>query len=88
MNVNDSHWYNEYYQKAAKFKGIIDFLGVDRISPKIEVSVLFSPKREQPKSILVILGTNGEFVKGPGAERTGNFTVYQISKFIGILFKK
>ena len=49
IDIDDSGWYNEYYKKAEEYKGIIDMPGVTHTSPEIEISVLFSPKREQSK---------------------------------------
>ena len=88
VNVNDSRWYKDYYERARKFGEFIDFPGIERISPNIEISVLFSPRREQPKGVLKILGINGEFIKGSGAERTGNFTTYSLSKEVNIPFER
>lgn len=88
VDIDDSGWYGEYYEKARKFKGLIDFPGIVRISGNIEVSVLFSPMRNQPEDVLRILGTKGEFIKGAGAERSGNFTVYRVEKELDIPFTK
>ena len=88
IDVDDSGWYNEYYKKAEEYKGIIDMPGVTHTSKEIEISVLFSPKRDQSKDILETLGYNGEFIKGPGVDESGNFNVYQISTSLDIPFQK
>ena len=88
IDVDDSGWYNEYYKKAEEYKGIIDMPGITHTSPEIEISVLFSPKRDQSKDILETLGYNGEFIKGPGVDESGNFNVYRISKNLEIPFQK
>lgn len=86
--VNDSVWYNKYYQDAKQFGGLIDYPGIGRISPDITVAVLFSPRRKQRKDILNVLGTDGEFVSGSGVERSMAFTVYTVSKLVDIPFQK
>jgi len=88
FTVNDSLWYNKYYKDAKKFSGIIDYPGIGKISPEVEVSVLFSPRRDQPEKILKTLGQNGEFIKGLGAEKSTSFTTYRVSKLVDIPFKK
>lgn len=86
VDIDDSGWYGEYYEKARKFKGLIDFPGIARISGNIEVSVLFSPMRNQPEDVLSVVGNKGEFIKGTGAERSGNFTVFRVEKELDIPF--
>ena len=88
ISVNDSPWYNKYYQDAKKFSGIIDYPGIGKISPNIEVSVLFSPLREQLGKVLKILGKDGEFIKGTGVKKDMSFTSYLESKEVNIPFRK
>lgn len=88
IDVNDSGWYNEYYKKAEEYKGIIDYPGISHISPEVKISILFTPKGNQPAEILEILGYDGEFMKGSGVEKSGNFSVYRISKNLEIHFQK
>lgn len=88
IDVDDSGWYNEYYKKAEEYKGIIDMPGITHTSPEIEISVLFSPKRDQLKDILETLGYNGEFIKGPGVDESGKFNIYRISTSLDIPFQK
>ena len=89
VNINDSIWYNEYYRKAEKFIGIIDFPGISRISPRIEVQVFFTPRGgSQSKGVLKILGTHGEFISGSGVEKRGGWTYYRVSKLADIPFQK
>ena len=88
INVDDSGWYNEYYRKAEEYKDIIDMPGVTHTSPEIEISVLFSPKRDQSKDVLEILGYNGEFIKGLGVDESGNFNTYRVSTSLDIPFQK
>jgi len=89
VNINDSIWHNEYNRKAEKFKGIIDFPGISRISPKIEVQVFFTPRAgSQSKGILKILGTHGEFISGPAIEKSGGWTYYRVSKLVDMPFQK
>ncbi|MEA2087108.1 MAG: hypothetical protein U9O91_03315 [Candidatus Caldatribacteriota bacterium] len=88
IDIDDSGWYNEYYRKAEEYKDIIDMPGVTHTSKEIEISVLFTPKRDQPKDILEILGYNGEFIKGPGVDESGNFNTYRVSTSLEIPFQK
>jgi len=88
VDIDDSGWYNEYYRKAEEYKGVIDMPGVTHTSKKIEISVLFTPKGDQPKDILETLGYNGEFIKGPGVDESGNFNTYRISTSLDIPFQK
>lgn len=89
VKINDSIWYNKYHRKAEKFRGIIDFPGISRISPKIEVEIFFTPRGgSQSKDVLNILGTHGEFISGPGAKKESGWTYYRGSKFLDIPFKK
>lgn len=88
VDVNDTKWYTEYHRKAEKFKGLGIFSGIDRVLPQIEVWALFTPRGQQPADVLKTLGKNGEYIKGNGAKRSGNFTTYEISKFIDVPFKK
>ena len=89
VNINDSIWYNEYHRKAEKFKGIIDFPNISRISPRIEVQVFFTPRGgSQSKGVLKILGTHGEFISGPGVEKSREWTYYRVSKLLVIPFQK
>ena len=88
VDIDDSGWYNEYYRKAEEYKGIIDMPGVTHTSKEIEISVLFTPKGDQSKDILETLGYNGEFIKGPGVNESGNFNTYRVSTSLAIPFQK
>jgi len=88
IDVDDSGWYNEYYRKAEEYKGVIDMSGVTHTSKKIKISVLFTPKGDQSKDILETLGYNGEFIKGPGVDESGNFNTYRVSTSLDIPFQK
>jgi DNA-binding ferritin-like protein (Dps family) len=86
VNINDTKWYNEHQELVKALPD--DFSPISKISDKIDIDVLFSPRRNQSADILIILGSNGEFVKGDGAEKSGNLTTYRISKELNIPFKK
>ncbi len=88
VNVDDRGWYSEFQGKKNQFEGLGVFSDIERISPEVEVGVMFSPKRHQPSRVLGLLGRNAENVKGKGAKRTGSFTTYSVSKNVGIPFKK
>ncbi|MCX6233245.1 MAG: hypothetical protein NT175_00770 [Bacteroidetes bacterium] len=84
--INDTKWYNECQEISKALPD--DFPPISKISDKIEIGVLFSPRRDQSKETLEILGRNGEYIKGNGAERTMGFTTYRVSKELIIPFKK
>lgn len=86
--INDSLWYNKYYEYVKKLGHLVEFPGVGQISPKIEVSVMFSPRRKQSDEVLKILGTNGEFVGGAGAKKWWDFTTYSVTRLVDIPFQK
>ena len=85
--INDSLWYNKYYKDAKEFGHLVDYPGIGQISPKVEIRVMFSPRRKQLDEVLKILGTNGEFISGPGA-KVFSFTTYEVSKMMAIPFQK
>jgi len=84
--INDTKWYNEYQEISKALPD--DFPPISEISDKIKIGVLFSPRRDQSKETLEILGRNGEYIKGVGAERTMGFITYTSSKELIIPFKK
>jgi hypothetical protein len=86
VNIDDSKWYNEHQRLVKALPD--DILPIAKISDNISISVLFSPKREQSDKVLKILGVNGEYVTGTGAEKKYGFTTYRVSKEIKIPFQK
>lgn len=87
--IDDSKWVSEYDSRKQQYSSIASFPGIGKISPQIEVEVLFTPLGNQSADILNILGSKGEYVKGAGAEQFGKgFTSYRVVKKISIPFKK
>ena len=86
--VDDALWVNKYMQDAEKFGKLIEYPGIGKISPNIEVSVLFSPRRDQPPNVLSISGKDGEFVDGVGAEKGKNLTTYRVTVPVDVPFQK
>lgn len=64
--IDDNKWYSEKLRLSKNVPSV--FSQPKDVPDKLELRVLFSPMREQSKEILEILGTNGEFIKGHGAE--------------------
>jgi len=86
--INDSIWFNKYYEDAKKFGHLMDYPGVGKVSPNVRIWVLFSPRRNQRSNILKILGKNGEFIEGSGATKGSAHTSFEVTKLIEIPFKK
>lgn len=86
--INDSIWYNKYYEDAKKFGHLMEYPGVGKVSANVGVWVLFSPRRDQRSNILKILGKNGEFIKGSGATKGSAYTSFEVTKLLEIPFKK
>lgn len=86
VKVDDSKWYNEHQRLVKALPD--DIKPISKISDNITVSVLFSPKREQPENVLKTLGVNGEYISGDGAEKKYGFTTFNVSKDIKIPFQK
>ena len=86
VNIDDSKWYNDHQRLVKALPD--DIQPIAKISDNITISVLFSPKREQSDNVLKILGINGEYISGVGAEKKYGFTTYRVSKEIKIPFQK
>jgi len=86
VEIDDSEWYNEHQRLVKALPD--DIMPIRKISDKINIDVLFSPRRNQSADILKVLGSNGEFVSGDGAKKSGNLTTYRISEELNIPFKK
>jgi len=86
--IDDTNWYNKYQELRKSLPN--DWPPISKISDKIDVKVLFSPRRTQSPDILKLLGTKGEFVKGDSARKHEflDFMMYKTSKKINIPFKK
>jgi len=86
VKVDDSNWYNEHQSLVRALPN--DFFPISKISDNITVSVLFTPKRKQTENVLKILGVNGEYISGKGAEKKHSFTTFYVSKDIKFPFQK
>jgi len=86
VNVNDTKWYDEH---QALVKASPEYFSpISKISDSIDIEVLFSPGRDQPKEILDILGNRGENIKGTQAESDYGMVMMRISKALEIPFKR
>jgi hypothetical protein len=83
-NLDDANWIKEHEELV----GIGIAAPIAKISNEIEVSVLYSPMREQPESVVAILGEDGENVSGEGADDTLGLVVYQADKTIAFPVKQ
>ena len=61
---------------------------VERISDEIVVSVLYTPRQEQPESVIAVLGKDGENVSGKGVNDTWGFVTYEARKALSFPVKK
>jgi Icc-related predicted phosphoesterase len=86
VNINDAKWYNEHQQLVNAAPE--NFFPISKILDSIDIEVLFSPGRDQPKEILDILGKSGENIKGTYAESEFGMVTMFISKTIEIPFKR
>lgn len=84
--IEDSNWYNEHIRLVKALPD--DIKPIAKISDDITISVLFSPKRDQLDSILIVTGIDGEYVSGNGTEIKYGFTTFRVSKDIVIPFQK
>jgi hypothetical protein len=82
VKVNDSEWYNKHLSLVKALPN--DIKPISKISDNVTISVLFSPKRKQSASILKIVGTDGEYITGKGAENEYGFTTFNVSKDLNI----
>lgn len=86
VSITDTKWYNEHLDLVKALPD--DIMPISKTSDKVSVDVMFSPMRNQSKSILKILGSNGEFVSGVGAKKSGKLTTYSVSTEVDIPFQK
>jgi len=84
--INDTKWQNESQRYSKSFPD--DFPPISKISDTIEISILFSPKRDQTKETLAVLGENGEYLKGENTDKSWSFTTYRVSKKLNIPLRK
>ena len=84
--INDAKWYNEYQDLSKALPN--DFPPITTISDEIKISVLFSPRRNQSKETLEILGENGEYINGEGLDKSLSFSTFRVTKELKIPFRK
>ncbi|NYT01087.1 MAG: hypothetical protein GKB99_05135, partial [Methanocellales archaeon] len=58
----------------------------DRISDDVKISVIFTPKRDQPESVYAIVGKNAEGLTGDQVEVSGNFNVLKAETTLNVHF--
>lgn len=82
--VDDRVWLHEREKKKRGFQASGIWSELDRVSPDITVSMLYTPARPQPRGAQAILGRYGEYVGGDGAEKVMRFTVFRAKESIGM----
>ncbi|MCH7619915.1 MAG: hypothetical protein IH880_09155 [Candidatus Marinimicrobia bacterium] len=82
--VDDRKWKDEYRTKQIQFAKLNLFPGINRISPKIKVSAMFSPYRNKGNKVLDILGKEGEFMSGKNIRNNLGFNILEATKEIKI----
>jgi hypothetical protein len=85
VNVDDSIWLAE---RSAVNRIIGISTRFSKVAQNIEVKAVFSPWRKQQPEVLRILGKDGEFIKGVGANSELGFTTLSVTKVINIPFKE
>ncbi|NYT00450.1 MAG: hypothetical protein GKB99_01815 [Methanocellales archaeon] len=58
----------------------------ERISDDVKISVIFTPKRDQPESVYAIVGKNAEGLTGDQVEVSGNFNVLKAETTLNVHF--
>ncbi len=80
FNPNDKKYIKEYEElrkRGWEFDKTLTEIDRKSIKDTIEISVLFTPRVEQPKSVINLTGVNGENLNGAGVETTDyGFKVY------------
>ena len=91
FKVDDERWINEY-KKLQKENGSFDKtltdIDFETVKDTLELNVLYTPKGEQNKKNLEIIGENGEFLKGDGVEKKADFNIFNKKIKIYNKFKK
>ncbi len=58
----------------------------ERISDDVKISVIFTPKRDQPESVYAIVGNNAENLTGEEVEVSGHFKVLKAETTLNMYF--
>lgn len=88
VNVNDSPWRRDHEKKVERFAGL-DVVGeIAEVDDDVVVRALFTPRAGQPREIAAVLGANGEYIRGPAASRTANFTVLEAEERLTVPYEK
>ena len=58
----------------------------ERISDDVKISVIFTPKRDQPESVYAIMGKNAENLTGEEVEVSGHFNVLKAETTLNVHF--
>lgn len=80
FDPHDNSWmeeYNELRKQNAEFDKSLTEIDKQSIKDSIEISVLFTPKKEQPQEVVKSLGDNGENLTGENVESLNGFKVYR-----------
>jgi hypothetical protein len=91
FKADDSKWINDYknYQKEnGNFDKTLTDIDFETVKDTLEISVLYTPMGEKNEENIVLIGKNGEFLKGDGMEKNGTFNVFRKTIKIYNKFKK
>lgn len=81
FNPIDNSWIDRYEElRKQNFEFDKSLTEIDRLSIKdtIEISVLFTPKKDQPENVVKIIGENGEYLYGSDVEtNNGGFKIFR-----------
>lgn len=75
FNPIDKSWINDYEnlrKQNSQFDKALTEIDAKSIKDTIEISVTFTPKKEQPENVVSIVGKNGENLIGDGVETNNN----------------
>ncbi|MBD3321221.1 MAG: hypothetical protein GF350_09020 [Chitinivibrionales bacterium] len=87
--IDDSKWYYKTVnQKGGTKRSEECFTKFKSISPRIKVSVAYSPEIPQPDSVSRILGPNADYVAGKDTGKIGYGKPYIVEKYIEVHFTR
>ena len=85
--IDDKKWKDEYRRKQIHFAKLNLFTGIRKVSPYIDIRILFSPRRNKNNKVLKILGNDGEYMSGKNIRNDLGFNILDVDKRIKISVK-
>ncbi len=67
----------EWYDNAIMLIEMGLWTDFERIADEVRISVIFTPKRDQPESVYAIMGNNAENLKGEQVEGFWSFQCFK-----------